>query len=114
LAATSRVHRAIATSPVTSDGFFEYRSSAGPETVHISQSSASDAGLVFGELVGAANWDETIADNGVIYVTQAGHQAQAYLEQAGTFVFLMSETLTTQQLKSIAVGLAPMPPLTEA
>jgi hypothetical protein len=38
-----------------------------------------------------------------------GPQTQAHLERDGTFVFLMSETLNSDQLVTIAAGLKPAP-----
>ena len=39
----------------------------------------------------------------------AGTQAQAYIERSETFVFLMSETLTGDELATLAAGLKPAP-----
>jgi hypothetical protein len=36
-------------------------------------------------------------------------QAQAYIERSETFVFLMSETLTGDELATLAAGLKPAP-----
>jgi hypothetical protein len=48
----------------------------------------------------------------VIRVTKRdarGPQTQAHLERDGTFVFLMSETLNSDQLATLAAGLKPAP-----
>jgi hypothetical protein len=53
---------------------------------------------------------QTITKNGAdIRVRAPGNQAQAHIERDGTFVFLSSETLTTEQLASLAAGLKPAP-----
>jgi hypothetical protein len=87
----------------------QYRSESAHESVVILQSSEADRGSVWDELTGSGHWDEVLRDGVAIHVTKGGHQAQAYLERAGTFVFLMSETLSTEQLATIAAELTAAP-----
>jgi hypothetical protein len=87
----------------------DYRSDSGHESVHISQQSAADKDSVFNELTAGHGWHEVVRDGTVIHVAKGGLQAQVHLERAGTFVFLMSETLSVEQLATIAAGLVLAP-----
>ncbi len=86
-----------------------YRSDDGHESVHITQVAVADrAG--FDELTRGEGWQDVTRDSTVVRVTKpgpAGGQTQAHLERAGTFVFLMSETLDGDQLATLAARLKP-------
>jgi hypothetical protein len=86
----------------------EYRSESGHESVHIAQGGA-ERHSVYDELAQGSGWDTVTRDGTTIRVTKPGHQVQAHLELDGTFVFLMSETLTAEQLISLASSLVPAP-----
>jgi hypothetical protein len=78
----------------------------------LSQSSAADRPAGSHELTSGDGWDDVVHDGTMIRVTKRdalGPQTQAHLERDGTFVFLMSETLNSDQLVTIAAGLKPAP-----
>ena len=88
----------------------DYRSAHTHERVIISQSPVENRGSVWDEVIGSDPWEQITVDGITIYIggsdqISQGGQAQAYLEREGTFVFLMSETLTRHQLVHIAAGL---------
>jgi gamma-glutamylcysteine synthetase len=91
----------------------EYQSERTLESVYISQSDVRNRGSVFDELTRGPGWAEVVRDGEVIHIAKAANQAQVHLERAGTFVFLMSETLTVQQVAAIAAGLVPGPGYSE-
>ena len=99
--------------PAPTQVSLQYRSESGHENVHLSQSSAADRPSIYDELTSGDGWDEVTRDETVIRVTKPtahGHaQVQAHLERDGTFVFLTSETLSSEQLITIAAGLRPAP-----
>lgn len=87
-----------------------YSSDDGHESVSLSQSAASDQPLEWREqLTSGDGWEDVIREGAAVRVRKPGPQAQAHLERDGTFVFLMSETLTSEQLAAIAAGLKPAP-----
>lgn len=86
------------------------RSADNHDRVIISQSPVENRGSVWDEVIGADPWEHITVDGITVYIggtdlISRGGQAQAYLEHDGTFVFLMSETLTRHQLAHIAAGL---------
>jgi uncharacterized protein YggE len=95
--------------PAPATVVLEYRSDYPPQGVQISQSAAGERGSVFDELTGGSGWQQIVCEGAVVHAAATGHQTQAHLERAGTFVFLMSETLTVEQISSIAAGLVPAP-----
>jgi hypothetical protein len=56
-------------------------------------------------------WKEVSRNGTVVHVTkpQQGPQAQAHVERDGTFVFLISDTPTGEQLVTLAASLKPAP-----
>jgi hypothetical protein len=86
------------------------RSADKRDRVIISQSPVDNRGSIWDEVIGADPWDHITVDGITVYIGGTdeigrGGQAQAYFEHDGTFVFLMSETLTRHQLADIAGGL---------
>ena len=87
-----------------------YRSDDGHQSISISQIGAADASRQYGTMVNNENWQEVARDGTSVKVRPAGWpQAQAHLERNGTFVFLVSDNLTGDQLATIAAGLRPAP-----
>lgn len=88
-----------------------YRSGDGHESVSISQTAAADrASHHYENMVNTDDWQEVTRDGISVTVRPAGWgQAQAHLERDGTFVFLVSDNLTSDQLATIAAGLRPAP-----
>jgi hypothetical protein len=88
-----------------------YRSDDGHESVSISQMAAADrASHHYENMVNEGEWQKVTRDGISVNVRPAGWgQAQAHLERDGTFVFLVSDNLTADQLGTIAVGLRPAP-----
>ena len=61
-------------------------------------------------MVNHGDWQEVTRDRTSVTVRPSGWgQAQAHLEREGTFVFLVSDNLTGDQLATIAAGLRPTP-----
>jgi hypothetical protein len=61
-------------------------------------------------MVNDDHWQQVIHNGRAVQVTPADFgQAQAHLERDGTFVFLMSDNLTAEQLGRIAAELRPAP-----
>ena len=61
-------------------------------------------------MVDDENWQEVTHDGTSVKVRPAEWgQAQAYIERDGTFAFLVSDNLTSDQLATIAAGLRPAP-----
>ncbi len=87
-----------------------YRSDDGHESISIDQMAAADrSSHHYENMVNTDDWQETTRDGTPIKVRPGGGQAQAHLERNGTFVFLVSDNLTTDQLTTIAAGLRPAP-----
>lgn len=89
----------------------DYRSGDGHESVLIEQMAAADrAAHHYENMVNEGEWEEVLHDGESVNVRPAGWgQAQAHLERNGTFVFLVSDNLTADQLTTIAAGLRPAP-----
>jgi hypothetical protein len=88
-----------------------YRSDDGHESISISQMAAADrASHHYENMVNEGDWQEVTRDGTSVKVRPAGWgQAQAHLERDGTFVFLVSDNLTADQIGTIAAGLRPAP-----
>ncbi|MDQ6731912.1 MAG: hypothetical protein M3022_16900, partial [Actinomycetota bacterium] len=88
-----------------------YRSGDGHESVSIDQIAAGDrASHHYENMVAGDDWQDATRDGATVKVRPAGWgQAQAYLEREGTFVFLVSDNLTGDQIATIAAGLRPAP-----
>jgi outer membrane lipoprotein-sorting protein len=89
-----------------------YHSDDGHESVSLSQYSASEKPDQYELMIKHGGW-RTITRNGTDVQVRTpggpGSQAQAYIERSETFVFLMSETLTGDELATLAAGLKPVP-----
>lgn len=86
-----------------------YHADDGHESVSLSEYAAGDQPEQYNLMIKHDEW-QTITRNGTdIRVRAPGNQAQAHIERDGTFVFLSSETLTAEQLASLAAGLKPAP-----
>lgn len=99
--------------PAPAQVALQYRSESGHENVHLSQFSAADRPSQYDLMTRAGGWDE-VTDRGTVIrvrkpTTIGPGQAQAQLERDGTFIFLMSETLSAEELTRIAVGLTAAP-----
>jgi hypothetical protein len=89
----------------------EYRSRDGGESLTLAQVPAVERPSVHDELARSDGWRQ-VARNGVtVSVTKpsARHPAEAQVEHDGTMVCLESETLSTEQLITIAAGLRRAP-----
>jgi len=87
-----------------------YRSHDGHQSISISQIAATDASRQYGNMIHDKNWQEVARDGTSVRVRPAEWpQAQAHIERDGTFVFLVSDNLTGDQLATIAAGLRPAP-----
>jgi hypothetical protein len=88
-----------------------YRSGDGHESVSIDEMAAVDrAAHHYENMVNNDDWQDATPEGVSVKVRPAGWgQAQAYLEREGTFVFLVSDNLTGDQLATIAAGLRPAP-----
>lgn len=88
-----------------------YHSDDGHQSISISQMAAADrASHHYENMVNDDNWQEVTRDGTSVRVRPAGWgQAQAHLDRDGTFVFLVSDNLTGDQLATIAAGLRHAP-----
>lgn len=88
-----------------------YRSSDGHESVSIDQMANGDrASHHYENMVADENWQQITRNEISIQVRPAEWgQAQAYLERDGTFVFLVSNNLTADQIATLAAGLRAAP-----
>jgi outer membrane lipoprotein-sorting protein len=86
-----------------------YRSTDGHESVSLSQSSIKGANP-HRRMGNGDDWEDVTRD-GIPMKTRPARwgQAQVELEMHGTFVHLMSDNLTRDQVLTIAVGLRPAP-----
>ena len=86
-----------------------FRSDDGHESVSLSQHAVGDQPDQYNLMLQREDW-QTITRNGTdVQVRALGGQTQAKIERDETFVFLSSETLTAEQLTTIAAGLKPAP-----
>ncbi len=89
-----------------------YHSDDGHQSVSLSQYSAREKPDQYELMIQHGGW-RTITHDGTDVQVRApdgpSPQAQAYVERSETFVFLMSETLTGDELATLAAGLKPAP-----
>ena len=89
-----------------------YHSDDGHQSVSLSQYSAIEKPDQYELMMKHGGW-RTITHDGTDVQVHApdgpSRQAQAYIERSKTFVFLMSETLTGDELATLAAGLKPAP-----
>ncbi len=89
-----------------------YHSDDGHQSVSLSQHSASEKPDQYELMIQHGGW-QTITHHGTDIQVRApdgpSRQAQAYIERCGTFVFLISETLSGDELATLAAGLKPAP-----
>jgi hypothetical protein len=86
-----------------------YHSTDGHESVSITQ-MAADVSHPYKQIGNEEDWEDLTRDGTAIKTRPARWgQAQAKLEREGTFVYLMSDNLTRDQLLTIASGLRPAP-----
>jgi len=96
--------------PLAAQVSLSYRSDDGHQSISISQMAAADASHYYGNMIDDENWQEVACDGTSVRVRPAEWgQAQAQIERDGTFVFLVSDNLTGDQLATIAAGLRPAP-----
>jgi hypothetical protein len=88
--------------------FINFRSDDGHESVSLSQYAVGDQPDQYNLMLKRDDW-QTINRNGTDVKVRSGSQTQAHIERDATFVFLTSETLTAEQLVTIAAGLKPAP-----
>jgi hypothetical protein len=88
-----------------------YRPDTGGQHVSIVQMAAADAPQHYGAILGDESWDEVLRDETPIKIKPANEwlQAQSHLTRHGTFAYLNSEGLTTDELATIAASLRPAP-----
>jgi hypothetical protein len=86
-----------------------YTSTDGHESISLSQFPAGGSNPYM-EMGHGENW-ETVTRDGIAMKTRPAHwgQAQVELERDGTYVHLMSDNLTRDQVLTIAAGLRPAP-----
>jgi hypothetical protein len=86
-----------------------YHSTDGHESISLSQFPAGGSDP-YRELGDGEGW-ETVTRGGIEMKTRPARwgQAQVELERDGTFVHLMSDNLTRDQVLTIAAGLRPAP-----
>lgn len=96
--------------PTPAQVSLSYRSDDGHQSVSISQMAAVDASHQYGNMINDENWLEVPRDGTSVRVRPAQWpQSQAHLKRDGTFVFLVSDNLTGDQLATIAAHLRPAP-----
>lgn len=88
-----------------------YRSDDGHHSISISQIASADRpSHHYENMINDDDWQDVTRDGTSVKVRPAAWgQAQAHLEREGTFVFLVSDSLTNDELATIAAGLRPAP-----
>jgi outer membrane lipoprotein-sorting protein len=89
-----------------------YHSDDGHQSVSLSQYSASEKPDQYELMIQHGGWQTISRDRTDVQVRAPdgpSRQVQAYIERSETFVFLMSETLTGDELATLATGLKPAP-----
>ena len=86
-----------------------FRSHDGHESVSLSQHAVGDQPDQYSLMLKRDDWQTTTRNGTDVKVRALGGQTQAHVERDETFVFLTSETLTAEQLTTIAAGLKPAP-----
>lgn len=86
-----------------------YRSGTGSQRVSIMQMAAADAPRHYGMILGGDSWQEVLSEGTLIKIQPTAQRlyAQAHLTRHGTFAYLDSEGLTTEELTTIAASLNP-------
>jgi hypothetical protein len=97
--------------PSPAQVLLNYNSHDGHESISISQMAAAErVSHHYENMVNTDDWRDVTHGGTSVKVRPAGWgQAQAHLERDGTFVFLVSDNLTGDQLATIAAGLRPSP-----
>lgn len=89
-----------------------YHAEDGHQGVSLTQYAAGDQDGQYALMIEHGGW-QTIQRNDItIHVRALGGQAQAQLEHDGTFVSLISDTLTAEELTALAESLKPAPTAT--
>jgi hypothetical protein len=89
-----------------------YHSDDGHESVSLSEYAAGEKPDQYDLMIRHGGWRTITRDATDVAVRTPGgpsSQNQAYIEREGTFAFLISETLTGDQLATLAAGLKPAP-----
>ena len=88
-----------------------YRTNTGNQRVTIVQMAAADAPQHYGMILGGDSWHEVLSDGTLIKIQPTAERlhAQAHLTRHGTFAYLNSEGLTTEELTTITASLRPAP-----
>jgi hypothetical protein len=89
-----------------------YHSDDGHQSVSLSEYAAGDKPDQYGLMIEHGGWRTITRDGTDVRVRTfdgPSSQAQAYIERSETFVFLTSETLTGDELATLAAGLKPAP-----
>lgn len=96
--------------PLPERVFLNYRSEDGHQSISISQIAAADASQHYANIINDQSWQVTPRDGRPVRIAPPGWpQAQAQLQHDETFVFLTSDSLTPDELATIAAGLRPAP-----
>jgi hypothetical protein len=85
-----------------------YNSEAGPRRFSIRQMAAAHASQSYRGVLGDESWHEVRRGGTPIKIRPAG-ELQAHLTRDGTFAYLSSNDLTTDELATIAASLRPAP-----
>lgn len=87
-----------------------YRTNTGGQRVSIVQMAAADAPQHYGMVFDDESWYEVLRDETPLKIKLAGElEPQGYLTRNGTFAYLNSQGLTTDELVTIAASLRPAP-----
>ncbi|MGO9355588.1 MAG: hypothetical protein ACLP3C_33965 [Mycobacterium sp.] len=110
--ASRRVHcmfiEASQRPPSPAHASLSYRSDDGHQSISISQMAAADHS--YEHMINDENWQEVDRGGTSVRIRPAEWpQSEAYIERDGTFVLLVSDNLTGDQLATIAAGLRPAP-----
>jgi hypothetical protein len=96
--------------PLAAQVSLSYHSDDGHQSISILQMAAADASHHYGNIIDDENWQEVARNGTSVRVRPAeSGQAQAQIKRDGTFVFLVSDNLTGDQLATIAADLRPAP-----
>ena len=103
--------KAVKRPPSPAQVSLSYYSDDGHQGIAIWQMAAADrASHHYGRMINDENWHDVTRDGTTVKIKPAEWgQAQAHLERDGTFVYLISDNLTADQLATIAAGLRPAP-----
>jgi hypothetical protein len=103
--------KAVKRPPSPAQVSLSYYSDDGHQGIAIWQMAAADrSSHHYGRMINDENWHDVTRDGTTVKVKPAEWgQAQAHLERDGTFVYLISDNLTSDQLATIAAGLRPAP-----